>query len=169
VGGVVGVRPRRGAHAVGGVVGVEMSPNQIALGLADAMLAGPPTPRSVRARCARVLAEDPLWLRPLSVAMVRRFAAAWHGGMRETLAHAIFDSSVFFEALASRSPPVLRRYVLDAFRMQPRPSALESCALPNLATIGDIAGWLRLEIRDLEWLADVRGWEARAAAERLRH
>lgn len=146
-----------------------MSPYQVALGLADAMLAGPPTPRSVRARCARVLADDPPWLRLLLATMVRRFSNAWHGGIREAIAHAICDSQVFFESLASSSPPVLRRYVLDALRMQPRPFALEACALPNLPSVGDIADWLRLDLGDLEWLADARGWEARAADDRLRH
>ena len=146
-----------------------MSPYHVCLGLADAMLAGPHTPRSVQARCAKALGKKSAWLAALAKAMIVQRSHAWHSASRETLASAIWAWPGFLEAWAAEGPLVLRYYFLDSPRMAPLPAGLEHCALPNLPTVGDIAEWLRLEIRDLEWLADVRGFEARARDQRLRH
>lgn len=141
----------------------------VCLGLADAMLAGPHTPRSVLARCAKALGRKPVWLAALAKAMIARHSHVWHGASRERLAHAIEESPELYQAWGAGELLTLRRYFLDAPRMAPLPAGLDHCVLPDLPTVGDIAKWLGLEIGDLEWLADVRGLEAQARDSRLRH
>jgi RNA-directed DNA polymerase len=67
---------------------------QVAAGLADAMLAGPPMPSSVIARCAEVLGSGPPWLGPLARSMLRQFGGAWPWGSRRSLVEAILRSDL---------------------------------------------------------------------------
>ena len=142
---------------------------QIALGLADAMLSGPPTPASLRARCAKALGENPGWLIPLCKSMLRLHAHNWHAGMRNKVARSILEHPSFLSACLRADPPRIHRYFVLPPELSRPPLGLEDCALPDLPTRGDIAKWLDLELPQLDWLADVGGRNVRAEDERLRH
>ena len=146
-----------------------MSQYHVAVGLADAMLAGPPTARSTRARCARALDENPAWLAAVVKAMTGRFAQAWREESRQAIALAIREQPEFLQAWSASPRPSLCRYFLESPSMGPRPLGLEQCALPNLPTVGDISKWLQIGARELAWLSDRRGWESLARDQRLRH
>jgi hypothetical protein len=141
----------------------------VALGLADAMLAGPPRVRSAAARCARVLGSKAGWLAPLARTVIESFGTAWHSGARRKLALAILCSPHFREAWLEKDPPRLRALALQPPRMAPAPAQLQSCALPDLPTVGDIAAWLQLDPREIEWFAGMRSAHFVPDDERLRH
>jgi RNA-directed DNA polymerase len=141
----------------------------VALGLADAMLSGPPTLASVRARCAKALGEKTGWVASLSKDMLQEHTGNWHPTIRKELARSILQHAAFQQAWASAEPPHIRRYFLAPPTLSRPPFALQSCALPDLPTRGDIAKWLHLELPQLDWFADVDGRNVRADDERLRH
>jgi RNA-directed DNA polymerase len=68
-----------------------------------------------------------------------------------------------------RSSPELSLAGLPRPVMTPSPRLPGTWALPPLTTPGALAEWLRIDSRELDWLADVHGLERRAASERLRH
>ena len=141
----------------------------VALGLADAMLAGPATVRSATNRCARVLGEKRTWIASLAQSMIDGLGAAWHSGARRELALAILRSPHFNDAWLGKERPRLRALALHPPRMAPGPPQLQGCALPDLPTVGDIAAWLKLSSRELEWFAGRRGERSVPDDERLRH
>lgn len=146
-----------------------MNPYLVAMGLADALLAGPAQPRSAHARCAKAIDEAPPWLPAMCHQMIAQFASRWHADFKYALAAAICEWPGFLQAWTPEHQPNLRYYFLESPPMGARPLALERCAHPDIPTVGAIAVWLRLDVRDVDWLADVRGREASAADERLRH
>jgi hypothetical protein len=143
--------------------------NHIALALADAMLSGKATPASARARCAKALGSNVPWLLPLCRFIVRKHDLSWRPGERREVAKSIAEHSSFASAWHNGKQPVIRFYFLAQQELGPRPINLEHCALPDLPAVGDIAHWLGLEIRQLDWYADIRGRNADEANERLRH
>ena len=140
-----------------------------ALGLADAMLSGPPTPASVRARCAQALDGKSGWIASLSKEMLQLHSGNWHPNIRRDLARSILKHPTFQKAWAKPEPPRIRRYVLTSPTLARPPIALQDCAFPNLPTRGDIAKWLHLELPQLDWFADIGGRNVGADNERLRH
>ena len=133
------------------------------------MLSGPPTPASVRARCAKALGEKADWVASLSKAMLQEHCARWHPTIRKDLARSILKHPAFQSAWASPEPPRIRRYFLTSPKLARPPLPLQHCVLPDLPTTGDIAKWLKLELPQLEWFADIGGRNFRADDERLRH
>ena len=142
---------------------------QFALGMADAMLSGPPTPASVRARCTKALGGKADWLASLSKDMVQEHAGKWHPNFRKDLARSILKHPAVQGAWANPEPPRIRRYYLTSPALARPPFPLQNCVLPDLPTMGDMAKWLNLELPQLEWFADIGGRNFRADNERLRH
>lgn len=133
------------------------------------MLSGPPTSASVRARCAKALGGNSAWVGVLAKAILQEHARNWHPNFRKALARSIQNHPAFQGAWASPQPPRIRRYFLTSPALARRPLSLQSCALPDLTTRGDIARWLKLEPAQLDWFADIEGRNIRATDERLRH
>jgi hypothetical protein len=142
---------------------------QIALGLADAMLSGPPTLASVRARCTKALGGKQGWVASLAKDMLQEHTCNWLSTIRKDLARSIRKHPAFQGAFAGAEPPHIHRYSLTTPALGRPPLALQNCALPDLPTRGDIARWLHLDLPHLDWLADVDGRNVRAEDERLRH
>lgn len=141
----------------------------LALSLADAMLAGPPAIRSATARCVRVLGAKYGWVAPLAGSMIESFGTVWHSNARRELALAIRHSPHFREAWLAKEPPRLRVVALQPPHMAPAPVQLQGCSLPDLPAVGEIAAWLKLDPRELEWFAGMRGPHCASDNERLRH
>jgi RNA-directed DNA polymerase len=124
----------------------------IALGIADALIAGPRDANSARLRCERALASRARWIGRLAQEMVRSRDEVWRDTRRNEIANAIEQSSSFDTAWRSIRPPRLRNFPLASPRMAPLPPALLDCVVPDLPTPSDIAHWLDLDITELEWL-----------------
>jgi hypothetical protein len=140
-----------------------MNSRPLARALADAMLAGPPAPAAVAARCAVALGRRWRWLRGLADAMVALHSRRWVPTARDTVAESILAHPAFRRAQARDDRPRVRSYFILRPAMGPRPDALEQCALPDLATPLDLAHWLGLTFEELEWLTRARTPWARGA------
>jgi hypothetical protein len=131
--------------------------DQVAEGLADAILAGTPGTGSYAARCAQALGGQQPWLRPFARRVLRRFGAELGLAQRRELVEFILGDPGYVEAWSAPEKPCIRRFFFPAPVMAPRRGALAACALPELATPGELAAWLGLGVSELEWYADRHG------------
>lgn len=129
----------------------------IALGIADALIAGPRDATSARLRCEHALGSRARWIGRLAQEMVNHPAEAWRDTRRKALALAIEQSSNFDVAWQLKSPPHLCKFPVTPPRMAPLPPALMDCVVPDLPTPRDIAHWLELDIDELTWLTGPLG------------
>ncbi len=129
-----------------------------ALGIAHAMLAGGPWAHELRARTQHACGTTAAWTHDLALAMEARFALSWPFLRAEALAEGILNEPSFFHPWIAQEPPRLVGYFLRNDRQLPPPFALEDLRLPALATTGDLAAWLGMELRTLDWLC---AWPAR--------
>jgi RNA-directed DNA polymerase len=141
----------------------------VALGLADAMLAGEPEQASACERCVDALGGCARWVAPLVREMVDRFAHGWRDAARRELADAIAASPTFERAWNGSRRPRLRSVPVTPPRMAPLPDALAGCVVPDLPTPADIARWLGLSIDELAWLTGPLGQPPREGAQALHY
>lgn len=137
-----------------------MRPNarkRIALGLADALLAGERDPVPARQRCEHALGSRARWIGKLVNEIVPQFSENWRDTARQNMARAIQASPWFDRPWQTKQPPRLRRIALTPPRMAPLPRALLDCVVPDLPTPSDIARWLDLSIDELMWLTGPPG------------
>jgi RNA-directed DNA polymerase len=141
---------------------------QVAAGLADAMLACPPTASLVIARCAEVLDSGPPWLGPLARSMLWQFGGAWHWGSRRSLVEAILRADFFAHAWHHQPHPRIVRPCFVPPAMAPHPLLLE-CMVPDLPTGAALAEWLGLRADALEGVLRSLRYRDRAESRRLLH
>lgn len=131
--------------------------DQVAEGLADALLAGSSSADELAARAAEALGRKHRWIRPFARRVFKRFGAELARAQRRELIAFIQTDSGYCKAWKVASKPRIRRYFLGVPRMGPRPDALAHCVLPELSAPADLAAWLGITISELEWYADLRG------------
>lgn len=140
----------------------------VALGLADAMLAGIADRRLATARCADALGQHPPWLDRLVHETLLRFAARWRADERHRLADFLARHPLSLDTWA-RSPPLIRHWHFNPATMTAPSLGIQPLALPELPSVGDLAHWLGLPLRQLQWLADPQQRNPRSRSPRLRH
>lgn len=126
--------------------------HRIALGIADALLAGARDADSARLRCEHALGSRARWIGRLAQQMAALPAEQWRDNTRAFLANAIEQSPHFAPGKARVRRLRLRAFPLTPPRMAPLPAALLDCVVPDLATPRDLAQWLDLAPAELEWL-----------------
>lgn len=131
---------------------------RLARALAGAFLAGTWTERALTDRGRTVTGPGQPWLRPVVRDVLRAYPSAPLDRPRE-LARLIAASPFL---LSAGRLPAPRRWYAAPTRMGPGPG------LP-LDTVGSLASLLGLSSGELEWFADVRGLQRRAAGVRLQH
>ena len=124
----------------------------VALGIADALIAGPRDAASARLRCERTLSSRARWIGRLAQKMIALFSENWRDTARHDMAHAIEQSQAFDRAWRAPLPPRLRSLPVTPPRMAPLPRALLDCVVPDLPTPRDLARWLDLSLDELAWL-----------------
>src|SRR5712664_3470632 len=134
-----------------------MTPQQlVARAMADSILAGPNSAEGFTARLASALGRKHRWVAPLSRRIFKRFGSRLGYPMRSSLVELIEADAAFRDAWNRESKPRIRRYFMDSPSMEPRKGTLAACALPALATPGDLAQWFGIGISELDWFADPR-------------
>ncbi|WP_229503014.1 reverse transcriptase family protein [Pseudoduganella guangdongensis] len=138
------------------------------LALADTMLASDGSMAALVAACHRVFAAPQPWAPRICAALIEHTGENFHYFSRHELADRLWqllgratsDADVDvddFVALAAPPfialPPV-RRYCIDLPQRPPAPGWLAALALPELATVGDLAAWLGEPVAALDWFAD---------------
>lgn len=135
-----------------------------ALALADTMLATDASLANLIAACHRVFNAVQPWAPTLCIALLERTGANFHYFNRyeltdlllHFLGHNIDDTALAADALAPTRIvlPPLRRYCVEPpLRPAPEPW-LAALALPQLHSVGALAGWLEEPAAALEWFAD---------------
>ena len=143
--------------------------HRVASALADALLLSPAELTTARARCVEVLGKDYGWFLPLVQAVLRQFTGAWHSGSKDALVVAILKHPSFSQAWLGTDTPSVRKPVLTALAMAPRPARLAECEIPVLTTAGDVARWLEIEPEELDSFIDYGKWRTAIDVEPLRH
>lgn len=120
--------------------------------------------RALVRRSRAVLDPPPRWLPALARSVLAAYPRAPRDRARELTAYlALVLEDECAHAIAEAPPRVVRRRV-------PVPEmGRRRWPVPPFAAPGDVAAWLGLTAGELEWFADARGMERRAADERLRH
>lgn len=132
--------------------------------IADAFLAGEWSEPALADRVGRALDRRPRWTR----ALAREVLAAYHRPPADRPRELGRFVSLWLEERTARpadaEPPRVRRWLVPESQMGRR-----RWPVPEIATTGELARWLRVSDEQLAWLADARGLERTAADERLRH
>jgi RNA-directed DNA polymerase len=124
----------------------------IAMGIARAMLAGPPRLDSVTARIQQATGQRAAWVGEVAAIALRVGASAWPAMDVIRLANMLLAEPTFGSAFGTPAAPRLRRYILRHGRQRQAPLGLEQLALPRWDTVSDLAQWLGVDLDVLDWL-----------------
>ena len=146
--------------------------DSIAKALAKAFLAGEPDEAAVLERGVRTLGRRWRWLGPLA----RRYASEF-GGANWTVRPRHRDALQFLRLDAGFRRALLKHGTgikIDAPPAGPetmRPAAAaRDWNIPAIESVGALAEWLALDVPDVEWFADLRGFGAKFDCDaRLQH
>lgn len=136
--------------------------------LADAFLAGEPLPEEIFERASRVLGGRWPWLRSVARRYAARFGERTRPRRREVIAFLSTDAGF----LAARARVLDQRSIAEWVVGSPKmwaPDPPSRWQIPAIATAGDLAAWANLTIGELEWFADLKGWNWRTRTADLRH
>jgi RNA-directed DNA polymerase len=131
--------------------------------LGDAFLAGVWNERALVDRAGRALDRRPRWVRPIA----HEVLAAYHhppADRPRELARFIDLALEQRPPLDEPGPPRVRRWLVPEPAMGQR-----RWPVPDIASLGDLAGFLGVSDGELAWFADARGLERTVEEERLRH
>jgi RNA-directed DNA polymerase len=123
----------------------------VSLGLARAFLAGARDARSMAARGACALGENPAWLPVLVNALLPMSLATWERLTVDDLAARIGDTPAFSDAWTGQARPVIRRWILRPSTMTSPPLGLDTIVLPQLDHSAALAQWLGITPDTLDW------------------
>jgi len=141
---------------------------------------------SVRARRLALSIIDGEWTQPAVTDRLRRVLELHPQDIKQLAARLCFlyeQPPASFKRLATLllNEPLLEYFwqhaaqqdipgiLLDTPQMQPPPANLRCFPLPRLDTLKDVALWLAVQPRELDWLADINGRQAQVVEPRLHH
>ncbi len=142
---------------------------QVVRYVARALLAGGLDAADLTARMAETLGREWKWLGPLAARYAARFTGVTRPRLGDVVRFLAGDRG--FQAACRRHRTVLRvaQPVAGAARMLPV-AGTAGWGVPEIATMAELAAWLRLMPTELEWFADLKGLGCKpGAAESLRH
>src|ERR1019366_4140856 len=113
---------------------------------------------------AQALARRPRWALPVACEVLAVYHRPPADRPRELAAFIALALEVRPPADAEVDPPRVRRWLVPQPAMGRR-----RWPVPELATVGALAEWLRGAVGELAWLADARGLEREVDDERLRN
>lgn len=134
---------------------------------ADLGAGGGTDAQALAARMAAVIGNRPKWIDALAQALSSRMAPHSLPADLDAWAQAIAGLPAFDEAFADGVVPRVRRVVLRPPRMGLAPLGLEDANWPALATTGELAAWLGVDVRRLQWFTNpALAWRPAAAGRR---
>lgn len=141
----------RRVRLVGAFPATDMPNRALLTALAKAFLAGERTAGKVTERATIVLGTTGKWLPRVA----RRFVDTYPVDKIRPRHRDVV------QFLSSQSSLRRRRFSVEHWlaepnQMQPVPAAA-AWPIPPIVTVGDLAAWLKLDLGELEWLADLKG------------
>jgi hypothetical protein len=132
--------------------------------LADAFLAGVWNEAALVDRAGRALDRRPRWVRPLAREVLVAYGRPPSDRPRELARFIEQALHARQPRAADAGPPRVRRWLV------PEPAmAWRRWPVPEIASVGQLAGFLSLSDGELAWFADARGLERTVVDEQLRH
>ncbi len=123
----------------------------IAVALANAYLAGPPSLILLEQRCAHTLGKGSPWLRKLTQNIHAMFGASLVTINRRDLVQVIAADANYLAAWRpGKKPPRIHHAFLQSPSMR-APRAFVRERLPALPTTSDLAQWLDMTLAQLDW------------------
>jgi hypothetical protein len=145
-----------------------MPQKQLVRALAAAILAGENTAEQIVLRSEGVLGREWKWLKPLAQRYVTAFVGGKRPRLREVIGFVLQDRG-FQRAWRKHVEELsVQQWLTEPQQMQPVYAAA-NWNVPPIPTAGDLANWLRLDIGDLEWFADLKGLCNKRTSPQLRH
>lgn len=130
--------------------------DKVAVGLANALLAGPCNPKAFAQRLESALGQKYRWIVPFSQRVFQEFGTHLaYAQLRELVQH-IQKDAAYIRARKNYRLHIRQYYLISPVMLQ-RTGALAECRLPELPTPADLAAWLGLTVGELSWYADPRG------------
>jgi hypothetical protein len=151
--------------------GAGLHGDRVATALADAYLAAEGWDHPALTTATRtVLGTAPRWIRGVLDDLLVAYRRPPTDRPRE-LARFIARLRSFRTNVAGAPGawPTAKRLRIQSRSVVPTVTLRRPFATPRLDHVGDLATWLGLSISDLEWFADTRGMNRRAADRRLQH
>lgn len=115
-----------------------------------------------------MLGRNWAWLRPVAKRYLMTFNGRTRPRHREVVQFLLRNRG-FRKACAEYSSELrVRRWIAEPMRMRPASAAL-GWGVPAIATTGELAAWLGLDLGELDWCADLKGLGYKKTEPRLRH
>lgn len=135
--------------------------------LATAFLAGPLTVEDISQRTTSMLRKPYRWVRPLATRFVTSLNRYVRPRRRTVMRWMQHDRGL---NRAWEKNPGLWLVGYRLAELQPAPiEAAKNCGIPKVESIGELAKWFGFEAEELEWFADVGGFEYRRDDSPLSH
>ncbi len=124
------------------------------LALADTLLASDRSLGSLVAACGRVFDMSPLWVPQVCAQLIERTGDNFHYFNRHEIADILLQLLQNDDEPDSMALPEVRRYCIDPPIRPPQAAWIAALSLPQLPTVGALAGWLEEPVGALAWFAD---------------
>lgn len=128
--------------------------------LGRSFAAGEQSVAAIQERCARLLGRWWRWVGPVAVRYLRAFGGKVRPRQREIVRFLRADEGFLRARLRHAKTLRVVDWVADAPGMQPV-AAAAGWGVPEIATLGELAGWLGLDEGRMLWLADRKGLGAK--------
>ena len=131
--------------------------------LAGAILAGHPEPNDIVNEVHRLLKKKWRWVRPLATRYLRAIGGRTRPRRSEVVRFLRQDRGFARIYQKYRHELFVAELLSGPKIMRPDPAAAK-WNVPAITTVGDLAAWFGLNVTELEWFADVKGFATRLKA-----
>lgn len=128
--------------------------------LARALLAGEFTPEAIVERVSELFGEPCRWLRAPARRFVATFASRTLPREREVVYFLLHDRGFWRTWLKHRHKLAVTNWLMEPQPMRPV-SAAAKWNVPAIESVGATAEWLGVTAAELEWFADLKGFDYR--------
>ena len=108
------------------------------------------------------------WLRATAKRYLRKFTGTTRPRHRQVVAFVLADRSFRFACTKFKAELTVQNRLIGPEPMQQR-GIFDSLPLPQIDSVAELARWLRLDINELLWFADLKGLCARSNQPTLHH
>jgi RNA-directed DNA polymerase len=136
--------------------------------MARVFIAAEPEAEHIVALASRTLGKPCRWLRPVAHRYIRTFDTGTRPRLREVERFLRRDGNFRRAIEKQRNSPAIVHWDFIRPRMRPVAAAAD-WEIPAIPTANDLAVWLRVPVRELEWFADLRNLGAKQSSIPLQH
>jgi len=138
------------------------TPKQVALAIADALLAGECSHIALMKNMSWVLGKKWPWIPALCKKIEQHTGPHFYHYSRHEIAALILDDHGYYDAWRDKYKPQIKQYCLLPAMAPEKPAWLQALALPEFNNSVDLAGHLNLTVNELAWFANQWRQDAQA-------